>query len=288
MKYIMSLILMFALGNKLFGSTPENKIIVLISPPRSLSVAFLRMMQARGDFVIFHEPTQSVYNRQHYEDFSKGWFREDSPRTFAEVKNRILEQAQKAPVFVKEMSFALREFLIKDDFIKKQNVYFVFLIRNPHSVVISFYNKFRDKSEDFKYWIGYQAAYELFEEIQMKAFNAPYLMFSEELAEDPQKVIKHFCNYVDIPFKEEALAWQDLGSNFIGVDEWHESKEKELVHHWHGEAIKSTGFGKLAHYEIDKNNQPTFSEIQNIDHCEMCREAFYHNLKYYQLFLEKK
>lgn len=41
-----------------YADTAPHKIIYLISPPRSLSTLFLRMMHNRGDFLVMNEPAQ--------------------------------------------------------------------------------------------------------------------------------------------------------------------------------------------------------------------------------------
>ena len=71
----------------------ENKIVYLISPPRSLSVAFLRMMEARGDFTTMNEPSQWAYNVIENYEMAKPWFKNDAPQTFDEVKQIIFKKA---------------------------------------------------------------------------------------------------------------------------------------------------------------------------------------------------
>ena len=49
----------------------NHKIIYLISPPRSLSVALLRAMYERGDFQVISEPSHCVYCFKHYYEITK-------------------------------------------------------------------------------------------------------------------------------------------------------------------------------------------------------------------------
>jgi len=58
----------------------------MISPPRSLSVDFLRMMEARGDFAVFQEPSQKAYDLLYYPELAQKWFINNTPNTFSEVK----------------------------------------------------------------------------------------------------------------------------------------------------------------------------------------------------------
>ncbi len=263
-----------------WGDEPQ-KIICLVSPPRSLSVGFLRMMEARGDFKIYHEPTISVYHRVNGLRFSDDWFREGAFQTFDEVKEAIFNE--NSNVFVKEMSFSLNE-VIDEDFMKRPNVYFVFLFRNPHDAIVSFYKKLGRIVEDFQVACGYKAAHEVFHKIIDSGARRPLVLSSEELGANPEKVVKTFCDYVGIPFIEQALSWENLGSNFGGYEEWHETKRTDHTQHWHGEAIQSTKFVPLKSYEVDDKGNPTFSEIKSLEDRKECEKAYLTNLPYYLFF----
>lgn len=265
----------------LFCELQAGKIVYLISPPRSLSVGFLRMMEARGDFKVYHEPCLLPYFRLHNYAFGKDWFREGALESFEEVKQVIFQEPSN--VFVKEMSFHLYEFL-DDDLISHPNTYFVFLIRNPHSTIVSLYNKIGCIVEDFSDAIGHEKAWKIYEKIKAKNARPPLIIFSEALTNDPKNEIKNFCHYVEIPFIESALHWKNLGTEFNGHKEWHEGKVTELVQHWHGSAICSTQFEALRSYEIDENGNPTFSEIGVAKDREECQKFYQYHLPYYLLF----
>lgn len=229
-----------------------NKIIYLVSPPRSLSVAFLRMMHARGDFSIMHEPSQPVFNRMHSPDIVQNYFRKNSFQSFYEVKTAILQEVEKHNVFVKEISFAVEDFHLNDaELMKNPHVYFVFLIRNPHHTIISFYKKVAPIFDQIAYQIsdliGYKSLYSIFKAAKQHAAQAPYIIYTEDLYNNPQETIKRFCQHIGIAFKPESLHWDNLGEHFDG-QAWHEAKHKELIHYWHGDAIKSTGFEKPTSY----------------------------------------
>lgn len=258
----------------------------MISPPRSLSVAFLRMMQARGDFVVMNEPSQWAYDKIYYKELCESWFKPDTCQTFDEVKTKIFKAAQNSYVFVKEMSFAVEEFLLNDDeMINNPNVHFVFLLRNPHHSVISFYKKSLSVPNGLSNLMGYRATYNIFEKIKNRIFTAPFIISTEDLYREPKKMVQALCDKLDIEFKEESLNWENLGNNFEG-QEWHETKYKELTHLWHGEAIKSSGFGTPTVYEIDAQGKPTFSEIGNIDHRKAYQEVYEENLHYYEKMMQ--
>lgn len=262
-----------------------NKIIYLISP-----VAFLRMMQARGDFVIVHEPSQLAFDSVKYPHETHDWFLESAPQNFEQVKKRIFNYAHNSSVFVKEISFAVKDFLKEDEELAKDSrVHFVFLLRNPHHAAISFYKKcdsvFLEDAQDFSDLIGYKAAYELYKSLSVRAVHKPLIILSEMLYTAPEETIKHFCHEADITYKPEALIWPELDTSFDG-QEWHEIKQHQLMHHWHGDALRSGSFAKPAQYHVDENGQPTFVEIVDKNHREICKKAYSKNKYYYELLLE--
>jgi hypothetical protein len=282
MKRIIQLFWVFLLISN--GDFAINKIVYLISPPRSLSVAFMRMMQARGDFAVFHEPSQKSYDLIHDQEFAQQSFVDNAPSTFSEVKQQIFETAAHRNVFVKEMSFAVRDFLIADkEIMQNPNVRFIFLVRNPHHSIISFYKKCASIPKNFSFLCGYQATYELFKAAQERGVRKPLIIYSEDLYENSENTAKLICNHLEIPFLPQSLSWQDLSSEFEGHQEWHETKFKEVTQHWHGEAIRSSGWGKPSSYHVDEHSQPTFEEITDSEHRLACQKAYEENKLYYDL-----
>lgn len=265
-----------------------HKIVYLISPPRSLSVAFMRMIQARGDFTIFHEPSQYAYCKN--EDLTViDSFNKNAPATYTSVKQHIFNAAESNNVFVKEMSFAVYKNLLQDqDLMHDPRVYFVFLLRNPHHTILSWYQRQRAMGFDPRLdLINYGECYDLFNYVYSHAKHRPLVILSEDLYTHSTQTIQSFCNHVDIPFLEEALSWKDLGAEFTGQQEWHEIKIPAVTHTWHADAIRSTGFRQPSHYDTDAHNNPTFTEIDNLEDRIMCKKAYEYNKKYYDLIKQK-
>ncbi len=279
---LLSLLLLFS---GLYCS--ENKIIYLISPPRSMSVAFTRMMQERGDFEIFHEPSMYAYDRIHYPEVTASWFRKGAFFSFDEVKQQLLTQHKN--VFVKEMSFAVEDFLIDDHgFVQNPKSYFLFLIRNPHHVALSFYNKVKSIPDRLDYLLGYKAEYSIFEFVKKHAQNQPIIILTEDLYQFPEKTIRALCQRLELPHIPESLHWSDLGADFTGENEWHEIKVHLHTHHWHGDAIRSTGFNKPHSYEVDIEGQPTFAEIQDENLRRAYQTAYSNNLFFYNKLISER
>ena len=289
MNKVIRLLCMVFVVNGLFSeSYAEHKIVYLISPPRSLSTAFLRMMEARGDFESIHEPSLSPYWEIYRNSPRNLLVRKDVPHSFEDVKKLITAKAATTNVFVKEISFSVRNFLLKDtDLIKRDNVHFVFLVRNPHHSVLSFYKKQKSKNlkqVPFSNTIGYRDCYELLTHVKQHAVNKPCIIFSEDLYTEPEATIALFCNFLKIPYKVDALAWKNLNEASASIS-WKEFKTKKLLDTWHSDAIKSSGFHKPTEYKVDANGKPTFEEVANEQHKKTCEYAYTENLTYYQQLL---
>ena len=205
-QFIVFLSLFMATSYSIFADEQQNvsnKIIYLISPPRSSSVAFLRMMQARNDFIIMHEPTILAHHYfNHTKELQAGiiteWYNEDASKTFEEVKEKILENARIRPGIIKEMAFAAKDFLYENkDFASSSQVTFVILLRNPHHSIISFYRKVEDLFENISAYkfgdlIGFKACYDIF--IFLKSIGKePVMVVAEDLNLNPSKIVEQFC-----------------------------------------------------------------------------------------------
>ena len=272
----------------------HHKIVYLISTPRSLSTLFLRAMHARGDFSIFNEPSIPVWygpDQAWYGTLNgikmDQWCRPGVPRTSREVVDRLLAEAEVRPVFVKEMSYMVKNLLKEDGrFLNDSNIVFAILMRNPHHSIISFYKKWGGIVEGFEKIIGCQECYELYQEIKQRMGIAPSIVITEDLYMKPAEAMRVFCEKVNIPFFPEALQWQSLGKEFDGVEEWHEAKIYERTHYWHGDAIMSTGFSMPRQYEVDAQGNPTFIEIENLEDRAICKKVYDENLHYYNLVMQ--
>lgn len=271
--------------------TANHDIIYMISPPRTLSTAFLSMMHARGDCKTFAEPSQFAWNHKESPEFSKQHYRPDvftsGAHTFEQAKKLLFDAAQDSLVFAKEMSFAVNNFLKSDlEFIKNPRVHFVFLLRNPHHATISHYQVLQSVPRDFSYFMGYKALYELYTLVKKHSSYMPYVIFTEDLYHNPEDTVKRFCEQVGIPYIPKALQWESKFED-AGITAWGELKYKESAQAWHGVALRSTGFSKPAEYEVDAQGKPTFSEVTNQQDRAALRIVYEENLKYYQLFMKE-
>lgn len=273
----------------LFASSliAENHIIFLISPPRSLSTAFLRMMYARGDFTVLNEPFIAYYDQKYHPKFAEENYLK-APQSYTQMTNTILEKAKTKNVFIKEMCCAALELFKHDQrLLHDKRTKFVLLARNPHHATISLYKKGNKSMVDILNKIlAYNKLYQLCKNISRA--KKPHLILTEDLYNNPTLCIKKFCKATQIPFLPESLSWPQLGNSFDAKKEWHDTKKDKSIYIWHSDAIQSTGFGQPTKYDVNAEGNPTFNEITNVEDREKCKQAYHNQLKYYQMLLQEQ
>lgn len=266
------------------------KIIIQVSPPRCLSTASLRMWQARGDCEVLNEPFLAPFllGDNINKDLINSQWRPEMVKSFEQKFREISLLAMNSHVFVKEISFTLVNFLrSQPSLLKNHQVHFVFLIRNPHNIICSYYKGVKRPNDTLWHEIGFHSTYEIYTMVKKWGVNKPVIVCAEDLCNDPYSAAQRLCESLDIPFMEHMLQWEDLGDSFEGVHEWHETKQSSATHYWHKDAIRSTGFHKPSEYEVDKKGYPTFSEVKK-EHKKMCFEAYRINNEYYERLLNEK
>jgi Sulfotransferase domain len=259
-----------------------HKIVYLVSPPRSLSVSLARMFHARGDFTVFIEPSMFAYAHYSGADYALPWFQKNAFPNYEEGKKEIFAAAEKKDVLVKEISFSLEPFL-DQELLQSEQVHFVFLLRNPHHSIISFYQKDKMQFSTVNTLLGYEPLYNILQKVEKEAKNKPLLMLTEELYNDPEGAIQALCSHLEIPYLPEALHWQGQASPSTLGPEWHEYKIQERALLWHNEAFSSSGFGKPGQYAVDPFGHPTFEEIENPSDRAFYADAYLYSLRFYYL-----
>jgi hypothetical protein len=268
----------------------HHKIVYMISLARSTSTAFLRMMHERDDFTVLHEPGGCAYNVIEAPHIVDHVFRADAPRTFAAVQEWILNNAHDSNIFVKEMRPVAEAFLdANPEFLTDARVQFVFLVRNPHDMLISNYlvrkNAPSLAPEIIRERLSYEALYQLFEKVSAQSAQLPLIILSDDFCSHPTEVMQAFCAQIGIPFIPQMLSWKSHKGTF-DVREWNGITNEKNAYNWHGEAIKSTGIHEPRKYARDAHGDPTFEEIDDESSCQFYRELYEKSLQYYQLFLK--
>ena len=235
-----------------------HKLIPLWSIPRSVSTGFERMMMERGDFKVIHEPFSYYFYAKAQEAAAVGMNVDpDHPQDFDEILAMILQEAEKAPVFFKDMSYHAIAGADEAFMGRFENT---FIIRDPAITLVSHYKlnpEFTLKEA------GYESQFKMFEMVKQMTGKVPAIADAEDLIEKPFSVVKGYCEIVDIPFMPESLSW---GAEF--KSEW---KTWEV---WHLDAAKSTGFIKdMEPFDFTVHDVPRLQEMY--EQCMPYYEALY-------------
>ena len=198
--------------------------------PRSTSTAFEWMMRQRGDLVCFHEP------------FGMAWYQGPEARaprpapadrkrpeaTFEKIWRDIVDAAESCPVFVKDMPHHT-DHMWDDAFLDR--ISHSFLIRDPAKVLASLHRSYQKAGmvDGFKaHEISFGPQRALFELLQQRSGRTPPVLDSDDLMEDPETMVRVYCDAIGIPFIAEALRWEPGARDDVlwydGNDEiWHAS-----------------------------------------------------------------
>lgn len=181
-----------------------HKIIALWAVPRSTSTAFEWMMRQRGDLTCLHEP------------FGEAWYQGEEPLwqrfkpgekttpglTIESTWAEIQRLAEIGPVFIKDFPHYINH-MWDAEFLS--HFTHAFLIRDPALTVTSMYDKWPDFDEGE---VGFPEQRALFDLITAFDGRPPPVFDSGDILDDPQTMVKAFCDSVDIPFIESALSWE--------------------------------------------------------------------------------
>lgn len=207
-----------------------NKIIALWVHPRSLSTALERIMVERGDFKILHEPFSYLfYMYEKRAPIPHQHTDPNHPQSYPDIKKMIMDKAEKAPVYYKDMCFHCHDHIMKDkEFILCQTN--TFIIRDPEKTILSHATI---NPEVTMAEIGYEEQFKYFQKVTDLTGKIPPVVDADDLENDPEGIVKAYCEAIEIDFMKESLAWEEGHKS-----EWDTWKE------WHVDAAKSTGIQK--------------------------------------------
>ena len=184
-----------------------HKIVALWAVPRSTSTAFEWMMRQRGDMDCLHEP------------FGEAWYQGEDPLwprfrpgdtttpglTLEGVWQDIRDRARVGPVFLKDFPHYINH-MWTPAFLAQMT--HAFLIRDPAKTISSMYDKWPDFDETE---VGFPEQRALFDLLWALRGRPPPVIDSDDLLENPEPMVRAFCDAVDIPFLAEALSWEPGG-----------------------------------------------------------------------------
>jgi len=222
-----------------------HEILVLWATPRSTGTAFEWMMRQRGDLTCFHEP----FGEWWYEGDGAPWPRltPDSPRkpglTFALVWSNLQRAAAQGPIFSKDFPHYIEKHWT-DEFLS--HFTHTFLIRDAAKVVTSVQKRWPDVHLKELAFAEQRA---LFDRISDRDGQAPPVIDSDDLLENPEGIVRAYCDAVGLPFIKEALTWE-AGINTSSYS-WYDSGS------WHEKLKGSTGL---------KPQKPGYTDISSAPH----------------------
>ncbi|NES07170.1 MAG: hypothetical protein F6K22_32860 [Okeania sp. SIO2F4] len=128
------------------------------------------------------------------------------PTTFEDIKNYIIHNSQKQPIFLKDMAYHCYEYLIEDrDFLI--NSTHTFIIRDPAKSVPSYYFLDSNITEDE---LGYRQQYDLFQKITEFSGKVPILIDADDLQRYPNKILSSYCNQLNLAFMPKVFEWKQF------------------------------------------------------------------------------
>lgn len=221
-----------------------TKILALWAVPRSTSTAFEWMMRQRGDMDCLHEP------------FGEAWYQGEAPfwqrfkegdkttagLTLETVWDDIQERADKGLVFIKDFPHYINH-MWTPEFLSNFN--HAFLIRDPAKTISSMYNKWPDFDEGE---VGFPEQRALFDLLMALNGTPPPVIDSDDLLEDPEGMVKSWCEAVDIPFLPEALRWKTGGDP--SEHSWWDGGS------FHGNLANSTGLNRQVRKYVEVADAP--------------------------------
>lgn len=179
-------------------------IYILWAVPRTTSTAFEWMMRMRGDMTCFHEPFGECWYQG--DDALAPRLDADSPRqpglTFAGVRAALADAAKSRPVFSKDMP-QFSDHMWSDDFFAAYT--HAFLIRDPAKIMASMA---RTGEEFTLKEMGFEDQQRLFDILADRDGHVPFVMDSDDIMEDPQAMVRMYCEAMGFDFKPEALSWE--------------------------------------------------------------------------------
>ena len=202
----------------------QEKPVALWAVPRSISTAFERAFVERDDFEVFHEPFGDSY---YYSEERLGDRYPDvepkAEHNYENVLARILGPREKR-VFIKDMAYHAKGLMGREFVSRFKNT---FIIRDPKYVLTSLYKMWPDFSLEET---GFEQLYRLFRYATELDPEDVVVVDAMTFSENPVGVLSAYCEYLEIPFRTDALSWQPR-----------EVRRWESWEGWHEEAQQSTG-----------------------------------------------
>ncbi len=231
----------------------DHPIYCLWATPRSTSTAFEWMMRQRGDLTCFHEP------------FGMAWYQGPDARaprpapperrrpeaTFEKIWDDILQAAQKAPVFMKDMPHHT-DHMWSDDFLDR--ITHSFVIREPAKVLLSLHRSYEKAGMEEGFEpneVSFGAQQKLFELLLERTGEKVPIIDSDDLLEDPHKMVQAYCEAMGLSFIPEALSWEPGARDEVL---WYDGNDEV----WHASLRDSDGLKAMSRKTVNPADLPAY------------------------------
>ena len=248
--------------------------VMLWTAPRCVSSAFERSIRTLNNSKVFSEP----FNNPYYFGPERQTMRFASlpidPNATYEATLQMLlaHYPSKELVFSKDMAYSI-ESRVSDLFSQGLDKFtHTFLIRSAEKSIYSLYRKSNQLSDSYGDFdpkeAGFQELYDLYHYVQNKMGYSPVVVDADDLLNDPDGMMKAYCNAIGIQYEENMTTWEPGP-----VPGWTESP---WAMEWYAEVMQSNGFirrNKTAEPTLPQDLPDVVSKC--IMECQPLYEALY-------------
>ena len=234
--------------------------IAMWSGPRNISTAMMRSWGNRADTAVVDKPFYPYYLRA---TGKKHPLAEEVIAT-GETDWRAVVKRVTGPIpsekeifFQKQMTHHLLPEVGREWLSEVTNC---FLIRDPAEVIASYIKK--NDHVDLAD-LGFVQQAEIFDWVRSRAGEAPPVIDSRDVLENPEKTLRLLCTAVGVTFDTAMLSWPPGSRDTDGI--W--------AKHWYGEVTRSTSFQPYQAREVQLPEH--LREIH--DRCRECYDRLYAN-----------
>lgn len=273
-----------------FLSGAEPQIMHLVSIPRAMSTATFRLIEEQENFVGFHEPTLAVYNTLHNPIPTKGYYHERRYRSYDEIVEAIENASKDQNVIIKDVAFTMNDFLMDaQSFIQKENVHYIFLVRNPYDTITSLYKIHKKVHKKFSYLVAMDKLYSVFQKVRELNPNKIHIFRAKEIVSNPLVFLQSVCRDLSIEINRPKLFWDSFEKNNVQklIDRWSDQKVASFFYRMHKNAIEKTHIGALSSCKIPDNEEEWFKEIAEGEEREKLVQVYLYHLDFYNRLLSK-